>query len=283
MGNFFFGNDEDMPEAKSYSDAYNEGIDAIANSLSSIYAADSQYSPLFNAIFRQDQSDSLKQYNQDLQALQLQALQEFAPQYAAAQLAYEKEYGPQFVAQQVARQREADPTYWGIRDALGSQIEGDLANGNALSEAQKRQVNQSSRASMAARGGSSSGYAPAAQEVLGEFLAGEGLKTNRQNAASSFLSMGANSPSLTQTGAAPTANVSTSSYSTLSPYMYSNAASAGQNAVNYNNNIYNQQVAWAQNQNSQPSMFSSLMGTVMQGMGTGALMKQSGMFGGGGN
>ena len=63
MGQFFFGEDADMPANKTYSESYNEGVEALANSLAQIYAADSQYSPLFNNIFRQDQSDSLTQYN----------------------------------------------------------------------------------------------------------------------------------------------------------------------------------------------------------------------------
>ena len=207
--------------------------------------------------------------------MQLQAISEYAPQLAQAQLAYEKEYGPQFVAQQVARQREADPTYWAIRDTLGGQVQSDLANGNELSDAQKRIVNQSSRAAMAARGGSSSGYAPAAQEVLGEFLAGEGLKTQRQNAASNFLSLGANSPQLTQTGAAPTASVSENAFSTMNPYLPNAALQAGSNAANYNNSIYNQKVNWAQNANNQPSMFANLFGTITNAIGTGALAKQA--------
>ncbi len=57
--------------------------------------------------------------------------------------------------------------------------------------------------------------------------------------------------------------------------MYSNAANAGTNAVNYNNSIYNQQVQWAQNANNQPSMFSSLMGTVLGGIGSGAMAYQA--------
>ncbi len=192
-------------------------------------------------------------------------------------VAYEKEYGPQFAALQVANQRAADPTYWAIRDALGEQVNADLAKGNALSEAQERLVNQGSRASMAARGGSASGYAPAAQEVLGEFLAGEGLKTQRQSNATNFLSLGANTPTSTNSygGVAPTANVSTSGYQTLSPYMYSNASNAGQNAVNYNNGIYNQQVQWAQNEYNQPSDFSMIMGTAGNLLGGAALTKQA--------
>lgn len=281
MGNFVFGEDNPMPTAKSYNEAYGEGIAALANSLSKMYAADAQYSPLFNSIFRQDQSDSLTQYNKDLQALQLQSLKEYAPQLAQAQLAYEKEYAPQFIALQQQNQRAADPTYWKIRDAYGAQVENDLANGNKLSDSQSRQVQQNSRAAMAARGGSSAGYAPAAQEVLGEFLAGEGLKTQRQNSAAGFLGMGANTPTSSNSygGYAPTANVSTSGYSTLSPYMYQNAAAAGNNAANYNNSIYNQQVQWAQNANAQPSMFASIMGTMTGGLGTAALAKQSGLFG----
>lgn len=266
MGDFFLGSDVDMPKAPTYQEAYGQGINALANSLGQIYSADAQYSPLFNAIYRQDQSDSLSAYNQDLWDLQLQAYNEYAPALASAQLAYEKEYAPQFTQAQVANQRLADPTYWAIRDKLGAQIEADLALGNTLSEAQKRQVDQSSRASIASRGGSSAGYAPASQEVLGEFLAGEGLKTQRQNSASNFLSMGANNPS-----SAPTVNVSTSGYSTLSPYMYSNASQAGTHAVNYNNGIYNQQVQWAQNENNQPSPFASIMGAVMGGVGSGAM------------
>lgn len=276
MGDFFFGEDVDMPESKSYSEAYNEGVDALADSLGQIYASDLQYSPLLNSIFRQDQSDSLAQYNRDLWNLQSQAIKEYAPQLAEAQLAYEKEYGPQFAALQAQNQRAADPTYWAIRDAYGGQVMDDLRNANSLSESQKRMVEQNSRAATAARGGSSAGYAPAAQEVLGEFLAGEGLKANRQNAATNFLSLGTSAPSTTNSygGYAPTANVSTSGYSTLSPYMYSNAANAGNNAANYNNSIYSQQVQWAQNQNNQPSMFSSIMGLGMQGLGTGALASQ---------
>lgn len=277
MGEFFFGPDVDMPTAKGYSQAYGEGVDALANSLAQMYSADAQYSPLFNSVFRQDQSQSLSQYNKDLQALQLQSLAEYAPQLAEAQLAYEKEYAPQFIASQLANQRAADPTYWAIRDAYGAQVQSDLANGNALSDAQRRQVDQSTRAAIAARGGSNAGYAPAAQEVLGEFLAGEGLKNQRQQAATNFLSMGANTPTSTNSygGYAPTTEVATNGYSTLSPYMYQNAANAGNNAANYNNAIYNQQVEWANNQNNQPSMFSTIMGTLTGAAGTGALAYQA--------
>jgi hypothetical protein len=275
MGNFFTGNDYDMPTSKSYGDSYNEGVNALINSMGNMYSAESQWAPLFNQLYRNEQSTAMQEYNNALQQMQLQSLQEYAPQLAAAQLAYEKEYGPQFVAQQVARQREADPTYWGIRDTLGSQVESDLANGNQLSAAQQRLVNQNSRASMAARGGSSSGYAPAAQEVLGEFLAGEGLKTQRQNAASNFMSMGANSPQLTQTGAAPTTGISENSFSTMNPYLPNAAMQAGNNAANYNQNIYGQQVQWAQNANNQPSMFANIFGTLTNAVGTGALAKQA--------
>ena len=276
MGSFFTGDEYDMPTAPKYEDAYMQGINALADSLEKIYSADSKYSGLFNEIFRNDQSNSLKQYNEDLWNLQKQAYEEYAPQLAAAQLAYEKEYAPQFIAAQLANQRRTDPTYWSIRDTLGEQISEDLEKGNSLTEAQTRQANQSSRAASAARGGSSAGYAPAAQEVLGEFLASEGLKTQRQTAAQNFLNKGANSyASNSYGGAAPTANVSTSGYNTLSPYMYSNAANAGANAVNYNNSIYNQQVQWAQNANNQPSMFSSLMGTVLGGIGSGAMAYQA--------
>ena len=266
MSDFLFGEDHDMPQAKSFSEAYSEGISALKNSMPQIYATDAFYTPLFNDIFRSEQSDSLSEYNKDLWDLQLEAYQKYAPALASAQLAYEKEYTPQFTAAQIANQRLADPTYWAIRDALGAQVESDLAKGNTLSDAQRRQVEQSSRASMASRGGSSAGYAPAAQEVLGEFLASEGIKASRQNAATNFLSLGANNPAT-----APSVNVATNGYSTLTPYMYSNAAQAGNNAVNYNNGIYNQQVQWAQNENNQPSPFSTLMGTVMGGVGSGAM------------
>ena len=263
---FFFGNDVDMPKAKAYGDVYNEGISALANSLAQIYASDAQYNPLFNALNRAEQSESLKQYNQDLWDLQVDAYNKYAPAIAAAQLAYEKEYTPQFTALQLENQRLADPTYWAIRDAYATQVEKDLAMGNALSDAQKRMVDQSTRASIASRGGSAGGYAPAAQEVLGEFLAGEGLKTQRQNSAINFLSLGANTPA-----SAPSVNVATNGYGTLSPYMYSNAAQAGTNAVNYENGIYNQKVQWAQNENNQPSDFAMIMGSVTPSIGTGAL------------
>ncbi|MBO5781804.1 MAG: hypothetical protein J6R08_05010 [Opitutales bacterium] len=266
MGSFFKGEDHDMPKAKDYSDAYGEGVDALVSSISKMLAADKAYSGAYNDLFTGMQSDSLSSYNQDIWNLQKAAI-EASPEIVAAQLAYQKEYSPQFTALQDQLNRQADPTYWGIRDALGAQVESDLAKGNELSDAQKRITNQSSRAAMAARGGSAGGYAPAAQEVLGEFLAGEGIKTQRQNAATNFLNLGANSAT-----SAPEASVATSGYSTLTPYMYSNAANAGQNSTNYNNAIYNQKVQWYQNENNQPSLFSTLVGSVTSGIGAGAMM-----------
>ena len=265
MGNFFKGEDHDMPKAKDYSDAYGEGVDALASSIGDILAADTKYSSAYNNLFSDIQGDSLASYNRDIWNLQREALAA-SPEIAAAQLAYQKEYSPQFTALQDQLNRQADPTYWGIRDALGAQVESDLAKRNELSDAQKRITNQSSRAAMAARGGSAGGYAPAAQEVLGEFLAGEGIKTQRQNAATNFLNLGANSAT-----SAPEASVATSGYSTLTPYMYSNAANAGQNAANYNNSIYNQKVQWYQNENNQPSLFSTLLGSVTSGIGAGVM------------
>ena len=276
MGQFFFGKDNDMPVAPSYGDSYSEGVNALIGSMGDVYSSDAQYTPLYNALMRGVQSENLTGYNKDLQNLTLDAYNSYAPQLAAAQLAYESEYGPQFIAQQLANQRRADPTYWGIRDALGAQVQSDLANGNNLTDAQTRLVNQNARAAQAARGGNAYGYAPAAQEVLGEFLAGEGLKTQRQNAAQNFLSMGANGySSNSYGGAAPTASVSENAYQTVSPYMYNNAAQAGNNAANYNNSIYNQQVQWAQNENNQPSIFSTILGTATNLLGTGALAKQA--------
>ena len=276
MGSFFFGNDVDMPTAPTYGESYAEGVQALLDSMGNLYKSDSVYTPLYNALMRQAQSENLAGYNKDLQDLTLDAYGDYAPRLAEAQLRYEKEYGPQFIERQLANQRAADPTYWAIRDAYGAQVQDDLANGNNLSEAQRRQVDQSTRAAIASRGGSSAGYAPAAQEVLGEFLAGEGLKTQRQNAAAGFLNMGANGySSNSYGGAAPSAQVSENSYSTVNPYMYSNAASAGNNAANYNNSIYNQQVQWAQNQNNQPSGFATLFGTIANAAGSAALTKQA--------
>lgn len=265
MGSFFKGSDNPMPKSPSYDKVYGEGIDALASSIGDMLAADTKYSSAYNNLFSDIQGDSLVSYNRDIWNLQKEALAA-SPEIAAAQLAYQKEYSPQFTALQDQLNRQADPSYWGIRDTLGDQVNADLARGNELSDAQKRFVNQSSRAAMASRGGSASGYAPAAQEVLGEFLASEGLKTQRQKAATNFLSLGANSAT-----SAPEANVSTSGYSTLAPYMYGNAAQAGQNSANYNNAIYNQKVQWAQNENNQPSLFSTLVGSVTSGIGAGVM------------
>lgn len=276
MGQFFFGKDNDMPTAPSYGQSYNEGVKALLDSMGNLYSSDAQYTPLYNALMQGIQRDNLTAYNKDIQNLMLDSYKEYAPQLAAAQLAYEKEYAPQFIARQLANQRQADPTYWAIRDALGAQVQNDLAQGNALSDAQARQVNQNIRASQAARGGNMYGASSAAQEVLGEFLAGEGLKTNRQNAASNFLNMGANSYNANSYGGAtPTANVSENSYSSVSPYMYNNASTAGNNAANYNNNIYKQQVKWAQNENDQPSLFSTILGTAANIAGTAAKAYQA--------
>ena len=72
MGQFFTG-DVDQPQAKAYGDVHKEAVEALIKSMGQMYESDSAYSKFFNALTRQDQSDALKAYNDDLQQAQLDA------------------------------------------------------------------------------------------------------------------------------------------------------------------------------------------------------------------
>lgn len=268
MGEFFTGG-ADQPVAQDYSSVHQQAIETLIKSLGDIYASDSAYSKLFNAINRQEQSQSLIDYNKDYQALQLDALEQ-SRVYANALLNYQNAYGSQTLKTQLDNLKQADPEYWANYEAQGQQVLNDLAKGNTLSGAQNRSVEQGTRASQVARG-NSYGYASSAQEVYNKFMAGESVYAQRQQNALKFLQK---SPYNTWNIGAITAytpQVSTSGYSTLTPYAMANTNNIAGSSANYEMNNYRAQNGWQMMEYNQPSQFVGMLGGAVNGATTGAI------------
>ena len=268
MGQFFSGG-VDQPTAKSYGEVHKEAIEALIKSMGQMYTADSAFSKLFNALSHQDQSDALKEYNKDYNQAQLDAM-EYNKRYSIAALNYQKAYGNQYLQQQIAGLRQADPEYWASYDAQGAEILADLNRGNQLTDTQARNVQQATRAQQAARG-NTYGNASAAKEVYDQFMAGEAAQAQRQSAAQNFLQ---NSPFRNFNIGAITAytpQVSTSGYSTLAPYAYSNAMSAAQGNAQYEANNYRLRNGWSMIEYNQPAPFFSMISGGLNGAASGAM------------
>lgn len=241
----------------------------MLKSLDRIYSADSAYSKFFNAISRKDQSDALQAYNRDYQQALIDSV-DYNRQYSLAALNYQKAYGSQYLQRQLSALRQSDPDYWKNYDAQGAEILADLNKGGQLSGAQTRNVQQAARAQQAARG-NSYGSASAAKEVYDQFMAGETLKARRQEAAYSFLK---NSPfNGWNIGpiAAYTPQVSTSGYSALTPYAYSNSTAAAQSGAEYQANNYRLQNGWEMINYNQPAPFFAMLSGGMSGASSGAM------------
>ena len=268
MGQFFTG-DVDQPQAKAYGDVHKEAVEALIKSMGQMYESDSAYSKFFNALTRQDQSDALKAYNDDLQQAQLDA-PDYSRRYALAALNYQKAYGNKYLQSQISALRKSDPEYWANYDAQGAQILADLNKGNTLSDTQARQVQQSSRAQQAARG-NAYGNASAAKEVYDQFMAGESLLAQRQQSAQNFLNSSPFKNFNIGAITAYTPQVSTSGYSTLTPYAYSNAMTAAQGNAQYESNIYRLKNGWEMINYNQPAPFFSMISGGLNGAASGAM------------
>lgn len=260
-----------MPTAESYGSVHAEAIQAIIQSLENMYASDSEYSRLYNALALQGQSDSLINYNNDYWTLQKQGI-ESNREYVNKLLQYQAAYAPQYVNQFTSSLKQADPEYWASYAQQGAQVLEDLNKGNALTQAQQRDVEQVARAAQVARG-NTYGYASAAQEVFNKFLAGEQAYQNRQQTAVNFLKNSPyNSWNLSNIAAYSPASVSGSGYNTLSPYIYGNAMGVAGSAANYAANNYRIKNGWemVESSNDVPQVVGTITGAV-NGASTGAL------------
>lgn len=205
-------------------------------------------------------------------------LKRFAPKFKnwvfnavdLAALNYQNAYGNKYIQSQISALRQSDPQYWNNYDAQGAEILADLNKGGQLSDSQTRAVQQATRAQQAARG-NAYGNASAAKEVYDQFIAGESLLAQRQQAANDFLK---NSPfnnfnigSIT----AYTPQISTSGYSTLAPYAYSNAMSTAQGNAQYQSNIYRLKNGWEMINYNQPAPFFAMLSGGMSGASSGAM------------
>ncbi len=268
MPNFFTG-EVDQPTASSVGSVYGDAIKALLESMSDIYKSDERYTALYNALMRGQQSENLGAYNQTLRDLTLQNYTQYLPRYAMAALGYERAYGSEYVKRLVSNMRSADPEYWANYDQQGAQVLADLQKGSSMSEAQVRQANQATRAGQVMRG-NAYGYASAAQEVYDQFIAGENLKLQRQQAAASFLgsspmanlnigSLMAYQPSISQNG-----------YSTTAPFGYANAGNLMAEATSTAANNYAQKNAWYMMKSNELPPFYAMISGAANGAATGA-------------
>ena len=269
MGQFFTGK-VDQPAAQSAGEVYKEAIEALSKSMQGIFASDSAYTKLYNALMQSQQSENLSAYNQTLQNLNLQAAQTYNPQFANAILNYEKAYGQSYIKTLVSNLRASDPEYWSNYDAQGAEILADLQKGSDMTQAQVRESQQGTRAAQASRG-NSYGFANSAQEVYNQFMAGENLKAQRQNAALGFLrSSPYNSLNISSLMAYQPA-ISQNSYAAISPYAYGNASNLLSGASNTAANQYALTNAWQMEKAGQiPAFFSMITGSA-NGAVSGAL------------
>ena len=268
MGSFFTGGTE-QPKAESYASVQKEAVEALIEALGGMYAADSEYSKLFNALYRQNQSAALEGYNKDYWNTQLDAL-DYDKQYANQILNYQKLYGNDYLKAQIADLKAADPDYWENYEAQGQQVLEDLNKGAELSEAQTRAVQQATRAGQAARG-NAYGNANAALEVYNQFMAGEKMAQQRQAAAQSFLQSSPFNSMNIGAITAYTPQVSTSGYSTLAPYVMSNANAAASANAQYTANNYRLKNGWEMLEYNEPSAFISMVSGGINGAASGAL------------
>ena len=259
MGQFFTG-DVDQPAAQSAGEVYREAIKAMTDSMDGMYSSDSAYTKLYNALMRGQQSEALSAYNQTLQGLNLQTARYFNPQYATAALNYEKAYGKDYIDRLVSNMRSPDPEYWANYDTQGAEVLADLQKGSSMTDAQVRASQQGTRATQAARG-NSYGFANSALEVYNQFMAGENLKAQRQQAAFNFLKSSPYNSLNISSLMAYQPSVSQNAYQAVSPYGYSNAANLLAGASNTAVNQYAQANAWQmQRANEIPAFFTMITG-----------------------
>lgn len=144
-------------------------------------------------------ADATIQANMDLST-------KYGPEYNQMVIDLERQMAPEYSAlqgEQFGRDIEMtnkfapslraaveDPRTTAIRTALSSAIMGDLSLGSSLSPDMQREIEQSIRSGQSARG-MIRGNAPVAAEAFAKGSAGQALKTQRQKAASDFLTQSA--------------------------------------------------------------------------------------------
>ena len=268
MGEFWEGKGS-LPTAKTYGSVSKEAIESLIKSMGDMYASDSVYTKLFNALNRAEESESLKQYNQDLWNQQLNSIGQNRA-YASAILNYQTAYGSQTLKNQLEQLKASDPEFWAQYEQQGKQVLEDLAKGSSMTDAQIRNVEQITRASQIQRG-NAYGNASAAQEVYNKFMAGENLYAQRQKAAQNFLQ---SSPYNSWNIGSITAyqpQTATNGYSVLTPYAMANANNVSGNAANYEMNNYRAKMGWEMIEANQPSQFVGMIGGATQGAAIGGL------------
>ncbi|MGA1785009.1 MAG: hypothetical protein ACO39R_06480, partial [Pontimonas sp.] len=169
----------------------------------------------------------------------------------------QSKYGNQFVDQSLEQLRRADPAGFAARDELGRQIQEQLAAGGALTAGEQRGVEQSVRASQAARG-NILGVSAATQEVMASDAYRQQKQQRAFSNAGSFIN--GSTPQgqfgtlqAAQGGAAPYAPVSFQRGMGLDP----KAGLAGQN---FASNIFSTQAQIYQTSVNKPNPFMEVAG-----------------------
>lgn len=120
---------------------------------------------------------------------QLDLLSKSAPALAQTEYDVRKQYDPLFI--ELSRQglQQSDPYAFALDEALKKQTAEDLALGSTLSDKQRRDIEQATRAGQVARG-NFLGPTQSAEEAFNIFSSGETLKGQRQAAALAALGRG---------------------------------------------------------------------------------------------
>jgi hypothetical protein len=99
----------------------------------------------------------------------------------------QSEFGQEFLETSRDQLKASDPIGFALREKLGQSVTTELDSGRALSDGERRGVQQSTRASQAARG-NVNGVAAGVQEVMAQSQFGEQRFQQRQQNAAAFLS-----------------------------------------------------------------------------------------------
>ncbi len=164
------GSAPEPPAAPDIGQATREGIQAYTEYLPEIIEIQNRYQPAI--------TDTMVDQYMAAQSALATGMQRYGDDIMREVVKLEKGYGPELSQQYVSNMRAASPGYFGIRDAYEQAVQDDLALGGDLSPEQLRLTQQAARAGQQARG-RIRGAAPTAQEVMGTFLASEGLRDKR--------------------------------------------------------------------------------------------------------
>lgn len=225
----------------------------------------------------------LQQLNQAYNQNNLDLSKSMTPEYMQFMMDAQKQYGSgmnDWYLSEAQRLGDAyktasiDPQAAKIMAALGDQVHGDVLAGGNLNAEENRQVEQAVRAAQISRGmthGSSAEFQEAVEKTVG----GQNLKSQRQNAAMSFLNLQKQTQgdplSFVMGNAGSYANgifnPASVNYQGVSALTGQAMDMDNQSNIAYNQGLYNTNALNAQNKANASSGLGSALGMAVGGIG----------------